>query len=49
MKHHPDRGGDHATFAAMTSAKDILTNTEKRQVYDRYGEEGINKGMDSAP
>lgn len=29
----------------MTNAKDILTDPDKRKVYDKYGEEGINKGM----
>lgn len=45
MKHHPDRGGDPQKFAEMTNAKDILTDPDKRKVYDKYGEEGINKGM----
>jgi len=33
----------------MTHAKDILTDPEKRKVYDKYGEEGINKGMGAEP
>ena len=49
LKHHPDRGGDPDKFAQMTHAKDILTDPEKRKVYDKYGEEGINKGMGAEP
>lgn len=45
LKLHPDRGGDPLKFAEITHAKDILTNPEKRKIYDRYGSEGINNGM----
>jgi len=44
-KHHPDKGGDTKTFQAMSQAKDILLDENKRKVYDRHGIEGINKGM----
>ena len=44
---HPDKGGDPKVFAELTQAKEILTDPEKRKVYDVHGEEGINKGMSS--
>jgi DnaJ family protein A protein 2 len=44
---HPDKGGDPKIFAAMTHAADVLSDPEKRKVYDQYGEDGINKGMAS--
>jgi len=34
MKHHPDRGGDDRKFAEIQSAYDILTDPQKKQMYD---------------
>lgn len=45
IKKHPDKGGDPKEFAELTHAAEILTDPDKRQVYDRYGEEGIKSGM----
>eukprot|EP00428_Durinskia_dybowskii_P015666 CAMPEP_0170223708 /NCGR_PEP_ID=MMETSP0116_2-20130129/11554_1 /TAXON_ID=400756 /ORGANISM="Durinskia baltica, Strain CSIRO CS-38" /LENGTH=449 /DNA_ID=CAMNT_0010474411 /DNA_START=44 /DNA_END=1394 /DNA_ORIENTATION=+ len=42
MKHHPDRGGDEATFKEISRAYEILSNPEQRQLYDAYGEQGLN-------
>ncbi|OMJ75897.1 hypothetical protein SteCoe_24878 [Stentor coeruleus] len=44
---HPDKGGDPKLFAEITHAAEILSDTEKRKVYDKYGEKGINQGMSS--
>ncbi len=48
MKHHPDRnsGNEEASvlFKEATEAYDVLSDAEKRQIYDRYGHEGL-KGM----
>ncbi|MCY0994339.1 DnaJ domain-containing protein [Nannocystis sp. ILAH1] len=33
--HHPDRGGDAATFAAVKLARDLLVDDAKRAAYDR--------------
>ena len=48
MKFHPDKcGGDkesEAKFKNISNAYDILKDKEKRENYDRFGEEGI-KGM----
>ena len=41
VKHHPDKGGDEATFKEITRAYEVLSNEEKRQIYDQYGEEGL--------
>eukprot|EP00961_Rhodomonas_salina_P087058 1171114-Rhodomonas_salina.1 len=41
VKHHPDKGGDEATFKEISRAYEILSDAEKRQIYDRYGEEGL--------
>jgi len=34
MQHHPDRGGDHTTFANINSAYDVLSNSDKKNAYD---------------
>jgi curved DNA-binding protein len=34
MKHHPDRGGDHTTFAQINSAYEVLSNSDKKSAYD---------------
>jgi molecular chaperone DnaJ len=45
MKYHPDRnpGDDEAVhkFKEASEAFDVLSDDEKRQVYDRYGHEGL--------
>jgi curved DNA-binding protein len=33
-KHHPDKGGDQATFKNISVAYDTLSDTQKRQEYD---------------
>jgi curved DNA-binding protein CbpA len=30
MKHHPDRGGDEATFKKISEAYDILSDPQKK-------------------
>ena len=39
VKHHPDKGGDEETFKAITRAYEVLSDKEKRQIYNQYGEE----------
>lgn len=34
LKEHPDKGGDPEKFKIITHAYDVLTNPEKRQLYD---------------
>ncbi len=34
MQHHPDRGGDHNTFAKINEAYDTLSDPDKRDSYD---------------
>lgn len=43
-KHHPDKGGDASKFQAMQEAAEVLTNEEKRKVYDKYGKDGLEGG-----
>lgn len=44
LKHHPDKGGDVETFKLMTVAYEILSDPEKRALYDKYGKEGLEHG-----
>ena len=45
---HPDKGGDPKLFADITHASEVLSDPEKRKVYDMHGEEGINQGMSAS-
>lgn len=44
--HHPDRGGDAEKFKEIRAAYEILTDPEKREVYDEYGIEGLREMED---
>jgi len=42
--HHPDRGGDPDIFKKKEAAYDVLSDTEKRSLYDQGGLEAVQQG-----
>lgn len=41
LKHHPDRGGDQEKFKEVSEAYEVLSDPEKKQIYDLHGKEGL--------
>lgn len=41
VKHHPDKGGDEQKFKEISAAYEILSDPEKRKIYDTHGLEGL--------
>jgi DnaJ family protein A protein 2 len=46
IKKHPDRGGNQEEFQMLQHAYEILSDENKRKIYDQYGEEGLKEGRD---
>jgi DnaJ-class molecular chaperone len=44
-KHHPDKGGDTATFQRIEEAYRILSDPQQRQQYDNPMPQGFNQGF----
>ena len=42
---HPDKGGNEEKFKQIQQAYDILSDLEKRAIYDQYGYEGLRDGV----
>lgn len=45
QKHHPDAGGDEEKFKEINEAYEVLSNPEKRKVYDQFGSMGGAAGF----
>jgi DnaJ family protein B protein 4 len=50
LKYHPDKNPNNrdeaeAKFKDVSEAYDVLSDEKKKQVYDRFGEEGLKGGM----
>ncbi len=52
MKHHPDRNPDdaeaEAAFKECAEAYEVLSDDQKRKIYDQYGHEGLRRGAGGA-
>jgi len=44
-KYHPDKGGDEKKFKEINEAYQVLSNAEKRQQYDQFGQTFDNAGQ----
>lgn len=42
LRLHPDKGGDPELFKEVTHAYEVLSDPDKRDIYDRSGEAGLN-------
>ncbi|GBG82858.1 hypothetical protein CBR_g36384 [Chara braunii] len=45
IKNHPDKGGDPEKFKELAHAYEVLSDAEKREIYDQYGEDALKEGM----
>lgn len=43
LKHHPDKGGEVEKFQKLQNAYEILSDPDQKEIYDKYGEEGLKK------
>ena len=41
LRYHPDKGGDRKKFEEITQAYEILSDGEKRKMYDEHGEAAL--------
>lgn len=44
LKEHPDKGGDPEKFKEITAAYEVISDREKREIYDKHGVEGLKGG-----
>ncbi|XP_027772758.1 dnaJ protein homolog isoform X2 [Solanum pennellii] len=45
IKNHPDKGGDPEKFKELAQAYEVLSDPEKRELYDQYGEDALKERM----
>ncbi|GLT39599.1 hypothetical protein SLA2020_137810 [Shorea laevis] len=45
MKNHPDKGGDPEKFKELGEAYEVLSDSDKREIYDQYGVDALKEGM----
>ncbi|PHT28755.1 Chaperone protein dnaJ 2 [Capsicum baccatum] len=45
IQNHPDKVGDPEKFKEIAQAYDVLSDPEKREIYDQYGADALKEGM----
>ncbi|CAA0824336.1 Chaperone protein dnaJ 2 [Striga hermonthica] len=45
IKNHPDKGGDPEKFKELAHAYEVLSDPDKREIYDQYGEDALKEGI----
>jgi len=45
VENHPDKGGDPERFKEIAHAYEVLSNSEKRRLYDEHGEDAVQRGF----
>lgn len=43
LQHHPDKGGNADTFKKISAAYEILSDKEKKDIYDKHGKNGLEQ------
>ena len=46
VREHPDKGGDPEAFQELSAAYQVLSDPEKRKLYDTHGEDALNGKAD---
>jgi DnaJ homolog subfamily A member 2 len=41
LKHHPDKGGDPKKFQELQNVYEVLSDPDRKELYDKYGEDGL--------
>ena len=49
IKEHPDKGGDAEKFKKIARAYEVLSDPDKRNLYDKFGEDGLKETTFSQP
>jgi DnaJ-class molecular chaperone len=49
VKHHPDKGGNAEKFKEISSAYEVLSDKKKREIYDRFGKDGLDADFGNSP
>ncbi|KAM3323031.1 dnaJ protein [Capsicum chacoense] len=45
IRNHPDKGGDPEKFKELVQAYEVLSDPNKRHIYDQYCEDALKEGM----
>lgn len=45
IRNHPDKGGDQDKFKEISEAYEVLSDPERRKIYDEYGEDAVKEHM----